>query len=450
MRRPAGVMVRSGGVAGLALVLLMASGISTGVIAQGEAPLLGTPVPYVGADGSPLGTVTVTEVLEPFTGFREGYGPDTGAKFVVVNVKFEGSEEGGFEASPYNLLTHDTAGNLWQRASVTVPDDYPVPELTTQQVGPGSSISGWVGFIMPDDVQVDDVFYNPDNGILLTVGDLLPNEHPAIGSPVDLASNTEGAAAVGTVKAVEDPYKKFDKDRPPADGARFVMTTLTFENTGTGPFRIEPSGIVLRDQDGNLWGRETVTPAKKAKIPVLESVTLDAGNKVTGRLGYQVPKGAVLEGLYFQGDGHMFQLADLDGAPTPTTEPTATVTCDQMQAWWADVLPLMSRVLVLPWFQSEAPAMDLAASKAALAELESISAAHVAISPPPGLVDAHRQFLGGFRLYEQSARDQVAAQEGNDLAKLSAAGETFEAAQIIMANALAALDPLGFNECVTS
>ena len=97
-------MKRTTTVVGLLVALLMAPGLIVGVAAQDDAPLLGSPVSYIGDDGVELGTITVTDVLDPFTGFPEGRAPEPGSKYVVVHLTFEGSEEGGFEVLPLSRL----------------------------------------------------------------------------------------------------------------------------------------------------------------------------------------------------------------------------------------------------------------------------------------------------------------------------------------------------------
>jgi hypothetical protein len=322
-----------------------------------------------------------------------------------------------------------------------------VPELTSTVVGPGSRISGYVLYQIPDDVAIDDVFFAPEQGVLLTVADVIPGDGPGVGTPVTMAGADEGASLVATAKSVDDPYKGFKKGRGPVNGARFVMTTISFENTGSIPFRVERFGVLLRDANGNLWAQADIEPAKKLKVPVLQSVDLSAGNLVTGRVGFQVPRDVDLEGLYLQAQGRLVQLVDFqrgDGV----TPGTGAVGCEELRAWWAQVGPLMQRLLALPYFQEDAAPMDLAASQAALAELESITAAHLAIAPGEGLAEAHRRFLAGFLLYEESARSQVASQEAADPSMLTRSGEAFEAAQIVMREAVAALTPLGYGECI--
>ena len=401
-------MNRTTTVMGLLVALLMAPGLIVGVAAQDDAPLLGSPVSYVGADGTELGTITVTDVLDPFTGFPEGSAPEPGSKYVVVHLTFEGSLEGGFEVLYYRVWAHDTAGVLWEPGFPAVPDVYPVGELSSGEIGPGDRVSGYVGYVIPDDVSVDDVFFSPEDGVFLTVADVLASEAPVVGTPVTMAGTSEGSVGVGTVKAVDDPYKGFDKDRPPVDGARFVMVTLSFESTGDSPFAVEPQGVVLRDANGSLWALFDVTPAKKPKIPELADVDLAAGNLKTGRVSYQVPKDVPLEGLYYQSGGRFFQLADLAAAT-----PAAATDCQGVEAWLTATVERLDRATEM---SLEDAALDdpqgLEPHRAEYAELALAQAADpvpAAAQPINDLIvsalDAYATALGMFATADPESED---------------------------------------------
>lgn len=435
------------GRAGAPAVALLLMALSPLVVtAQGGPVPPGTPTTYVDLEGVEHGTVTVMELLDPFTAYPEGKDPEPGTKYVVVTLSIEGGDEASIEVYTPSIWIHDTAGGVWASSlPCCMMDEFPQPELTITTVGPGSRISGFMGYTVPEDAVIDQVLYQPESGVMLIPADL-GTVRPAVGTPVTMAR--PDSTVVATVNTVTDPFKKFDKDRPPADGARYVVINASFENTGDTPFSLEQNGLMLRDARGALWGPTEVRPAKKSKVPDLDSAKLGPGNLVTGRLGFQVPADVELDGLYYQGDGGLFLLAGL--APGVTTPPVAVATCADMQPWWAEVQPLMARLTALPPFQDSAPAMDLAASEAMLTELTSIVDAHLAVTAPEPLLATHRQFLGALVLYEASARDQVTAQEDSDVARLFRSQETFEAAQLAAADALADLDELGFGDCETT
>ena len=283
-----------------------------------------------------------------------------------------------------------------------------------------------------------------ESGTLLIPADL-GSARPEVGTPVDVFG-ADGAAATVTVTDAVDPFKAFAKGSGPPEGGRFVMVTGAFENTGQVPMRIERNGLLLRDVQGSMWGEASIEPAKKPKVPVLDSVDLAPGNKVTGRLGYLVPEDVALDGVYYQGDGHLTLVASLAGAPAATTD--AVLDCPAVAAWWTDVSALLQRLLALPYFSDDPAPMDEAASRQMLTEIQAIRAEHLALVPPEPLVEIHRRFLGAFLLYERSALDQVAAQEASDPELVAASAEAFEAAQLVGRDALALLDDPDIGACM--
>ena len=268
---------------------------------------------------------------------------------------------------------------------------------------------------------------------------------PAIDEPVTMTAQ-DGATLEATVTSVADPYKKVDKERPPADGARYVLIGASLQNTGDGTFRIERNGFLLRDVQGKLWGLSEIEHAKKPKQQDIDSTDFASGNRVNGLLPFQVPKDVALEALYYQGDGGFYRLVSLsDAGAAPVAGDEAT--CEEMTAWWAAVNQLLQRLVALPPFQEDAEPMDEAASEAMLAEIQAIRSELAGVEAPPTLADVHHRVLGALLLYERSAADQVTAAGSGDEDALALSGSAFDAAQLVIADALAALSGLGFDDC---
>ncbi len=428
----------------LPLALLVMIPTAGGAAAQGGPVAAGTPATYVDVEGVEHGTVTVTGILDPFTDFPEGEGPEAGTRFVVVTMSIEGTGEDGIEVYTPSIWLQDATGALWgESLPCCFMDEFPEPALTITTVGQGSRISGYMGYTIPADAQVQAVVYQPDDGVILIPADA-GSPRPAIGTPVNVVG-AEDSQVTATVTKVEDPYKGFAKDDKPPKGARYVMVTASFENTGDSAFDFQLNGNLLRDTRGALWAPTDITPRKKPKLGELDSIDLGRGNLVTGRLGYQIPADVELEGIYYQGGGHLTRVAALaDAGATPTA--AVPPTCDEMTGWWAQVSPILTRLVQMPGSDPTA-LVDVAASQARLADIRTLIAEHRAIEPPDSLAAHHARILGALLLYERSAQDHVTAMEQPDLDVLAASIEEFAIAQLLMADAVDALDPLGIDDC---
>ncbi len=156
----------------LLVVLGLAPGPVAPVAAQGDAPTVGTDIPYVDAEGVERGLVTVSEVADPFTDFNPDQPPEAGSRYVLLTVAFEAAADQPFEADPYDLLFQDTDGYLWSPTSVPRPADVVIPELQSQTMAPGNRVSGVVGFVVPEDAELTGVHFQPESGRLVLLADL--------------------------------------------------------------------------------------------------------------------------------------------------------------------------------------------------------------------------------------------------------------------------------------
>ena len=309
--------MRRTGLRALLIALLMSSLGAVGVVGQAGPVPVGEPAAYFDDSGNEQGTITVTEIIDPFTGYLEGFGPPEGSKYVLVVMSFEGTGDEGIEAYPPGIFLRVDSGATYGESTIQVPDDFDQPDLTIGSVGPGSLVSGFVGYAVPEDAVADGVLVT-STGTLVIPADLgIPK--PAIDEPVTMTAQ-DGATLEATVTSVADPYKKVDKERPPADGARYVLIGASLQNTGDGTFRIERNGFLLRDVQGKLWGLSEIEHAKKPKQQDIDSTDFASGNRVNGLLPFQVPKDVALEALYYQGDGGFNRLVSLTAAGAAPVE----------------------------------------------------------------------------------------------------------------------------------
>ena len=98
---------------------------------------------------------------------------------------------------------HETADGLWRAMGFpNVPDDFGQPELSNTSLSQGSSISGYVGYVVPEDSVIDAVFVSAVVGghVLLMPADLgLPN--PGVGTAVTVADR-DGATATAPIDCI--------------------------------------------------------------------------------------------------------------------------------------------------------------------------------------------------------------------------------------------------------
>jgi hypothetical protein len=309
---------------------LLVSGFPVGtrspVVAQEE----GAAVPVTDEEGAAVGSITVTEVIDPFTEFDPAYPPEEGGRYIAVNVAFDADAGNRFDITPYSIVLQDDAGFLWNQASMVLAEDALIPELSSQTLGPGSRVTGVVGFVVPEGRTPAQVLYQPESSRLIPLLNLTGEEPPALGEAVAI-NDSEGGAGSVTVTEVVDPFEDVDPSQAQPEDGRFVMVTLVYENTGDGRFFVEPFGLLLRDANGDLWSATSVTRLEESElVPDITSAQLAPGDRLSGAVVFVVPEGIEIAGMYTSPvSGQLLQLADLESGSDDEAAGAADGTDDE-------------------------------------------------------------------------------------------------------------------------
>jgi len=137
--------------------------------APGSVPPVGTPVTYTDGNGVVHGTVTVTQLADPFTDFDPNAPPPEGQRYVLLTVVFEAAEDQAMYADPYSLTLQDANGYLIGLQNVPRPPENVRPNLEAQTMSPGDRVSGYVGYVVPADLPIAAVMWSPEGGRLITL-----------------------------------------------------------------------------------------------------------------------------------------------------------------------------------------------------------------------------------------------------------------------------------------
>lgn len=409
--------------------------------AQAQEVAVGTAVTVAGEDGTPVGSVTIAEVSDPFTDFDPGYPPEAGSRFVVARAVFDADAGQRFDIQPWTIVLQDDQGGLWDSTSIYLPEDALVPALSSQTLAPDSRVSGLVAFNVPEGVQPARIFYQPTSSRLVTLAELLPSQAPALGQALQI-SDAEGGQGEVAVSEVIDPFGDVDISTPAPEGSRLVYAALTYENTGSGRFYADPYGLLLQDANGELWSPVYLTrTGPTAVIPDLNHTQLAPGDRITGAIVFAVPFDVPVTGLYFSPTGEeLITLAALTpvpaalaetgtipatpvvvepipaDAPEETAEPGLAVDadpCATLQTWVlteSDRLTLASQLA-----ESSLTATDPALLGNNAAQLEQLAEAQAAETVPPGAEASAKALTNTLRALaraSQEASQQV--EEGGD------------------------------------
>ncbi len=278
------------------------------------APVLAQdgPVPYLDADGTQLGSITIREVADPYTDFEPTRPPAEGQRYALLTVTFEAAEDQAFATDPRQIQLQDSTGYLYGPSGVPRPANSVVPDLQSQTLAPFDRVSGVVGYVLPADAEVVRILYRGDGSRLMPIAS--PGAIPAIavGEPRTFVDVEGAPIGTITVREVADPYTDFEPSRPPAEGQRYVLLTSAFEAADDQPMYADPRVVYLVDSVGVVYRPVQVPRPAGELLQDLDIQPLSPTDRVSGVIGYQVPANAVINSIVYAPESSRFvTLADL-------------------------------------------------------------------------------------------------------------------------------------------
>lgn len=106
-----------------------------------------------------------------------------------------------------------------------------------------------------------------------------------------------------TIREIADPYTDFEPTRPPAEGQRYALLTVTFEAAEDQAFATDPRQIQLQDSAGYVYVPAGVPRPADVVVPELQSQNLAPFDRVSGVIGYVLPADAEIVRILYRGDG---------------------------------------------------------------------------------------------------------------------------------------------------
>ena len=264
------------------------------------------------SSGNPVAEISVDSITDPFEGYDASSGPPRGFRFVMVTVTITNTGDQPYQGYSYGLSLVDQDGFL-ATPTYVYRTDMSVPDLVTDPVEPGASITGALFYQVLSDAEIASIVFQPDYTqfyLLASNGDA-----PEAGAPVTILGEEGGEAGSVTVSDVTDPYTDVDPSYGAPRGYHYAAATITFENTSTRPISVDPSAFVLIDDQGFASGPSGAYRGDAPDVPDLAYADLAPGDTVTGVVTYQVFNEAVPARIIYSSGGTQFvTLAVLDTA----------------------------------------------------------------------------------------------------------------------------------------
>lgn len=315
------------------LMLVASQFGSGGAVARNQAgPELGAPVAILGQDGAQVAQITVTDVVDPFETYDPGYPPERGYRMVLVTVTVEATGTQPFSFNPSNIYLVDDAGYLANSVSTVIPEDAGITLLAFQDVAPGTPLTGSITLQAFTAATLGSIVYWPQSDRLVPLahpGGALP----AVGATVPVMANDGSEHAQITVREIQDPFEGYDASSPPERGNHFVLLTVSIENTGIRPMRVDPNAFQLLDSDGFLTRPSFVSRGEDPLLDLAYTDPFPPGEVLTGVIAYEVLSGTTQTSvLYIPSSDRLIEVAALGAAAASGPSTGATPVAAETEA----------------------------------------------------------------------------------------------------------------------
>ena len=405
---------------------------------------LGTATTIVGPDGAPIGTITVSNITDPFTGFDSSSAPQRGYHYALAEVTISNTGSAPMEVYPNYIMGIDNEGFVTQQAFIGYTDATVIPLESTDALAAGASVTGVVPYQLFGSTTLDRIVYAPTFDLQITALDL--RAAPVVaGTPVTIMDTSGAPMAEVTVNGVTDPFTGYESSSAPQRGSRYILLDVTVTNTGASVLSTSPSDFWVVDADGFVLS-STFASRIDLTLPDFDYLDLNPGESQQGALVYEVFAG-VPPAQVSWGDGYtsLNVVADLSagtgtaqpvsqppaategaGEPTAPALPTTAATtaavtssadCAGLVDWGLDLLDRITRASELTAsFQTADISTVTAAQVTDIAtQLRAMGDEQAASNPPAAAAELNTIMVDQFYYPLADAVDDIAAAvaEGN-------------------------------------
>ena len=136
-----------------------------------------TPVEYISESGSVIATMTVSQIVRPWTEFDDFYEPTSGTEYIAFTVTFDyAGRRSDLVVRGYDFRLQDIDGFLLTEAWVS-PTTHAtvVPGPDELVLSPGESGTITVVFQVIEDIELGHLFWSPEYDRLITLIDFTHN-----------------------------------------------------------------------------------------------------------------------------------------------------------------------------------------------------------------------------------------------------------------------------------
>ena len=132
----------------------------------------GEAVEFKNVEGALIAKIAVNEITDPFSGYNPAYPPPRGQRYLLVNVSVENTGTANFIFDPNTVFIQDIDNFIVYPSSVDLGPEPAEPAITYQEIPPATTVSGPIGFVLIQGIDVARVFYAPARDRLVLLSEM--------------------------------------------------------------------------------------------------------------------------------------------------------------------------------------------------------------------------------------------------------------------------------------
>lgn len=166
------------------------------------APASGAPVTILGEEGGELGTVTISDVTDPYKEVDPSYAPPRGYHYVAATITFENTSSRPISVDPSTFVLVDGDGFAATPSGAYRGDAPEVPDFQYTDVAPGESLTGVVTYEVFNDAAPARIYYSAGGTQLVTL--VVFDGAPEPSSIADIPAAAAATPGASTATATEE------------------------------------------------------------------------------------------------------------------------------------------------------------------------------------------------------------------------------------------------------
>lgn len=312
----------------MGLILASLPAVGAQDIGTVTLPGPGEPITWTDESGDAIASTTVRHVENDFRGYDEGWDPEFGYQYILVETSVVNESDQSIILKAYPFLLIDEFGHRHNRVNLTSAGvDTFDDDLA---LAAGESIDLTLAYQIPAHTSPVLFAWNPDNDQMhYIVLSSATRDNDAISWGIEATSTFTddfmNAVASFSVTDITNDWTGYADVYAPMDGGRYIAVDVSIVNQTNRPIEIDPFDFSIALTDGTSSRAARVRVPDGENEPFRESVSLQSGEHIDVTMVFEIPTDVEPIAVEWKLDYSTTTLVMLGQAPVSPEEATPAV-----------------------------------------------------------------------------------------------------------------------------